>query len=156
MQPRSLCRLHGKNGTAMKFAALRIARRHLLRLPFDVAGGNPDMDAVRGFARILTPEVDFSALWDAIRGVRTFQEEVRLFRQAGPGPLKATASSIGHPSRIGAIWLCSPLRPGRKSSSWINIPTCVRAAATSAFPPVRPPRSKPMVSPAPAIAAVPS
>jgi hypothetical protein len=72
-------------------AASRIARRHLLRLSVDVAGEMPDMDAVRGFARILTPEVDFSALWDAIQGVRTFQEEVRLFRQAGPGPLKATS-----------------------------------------------------------------
>ena len=94
-------------------AALRIARRHLLRLPFDVAGEMPDMDAVRGFARILTPEVDFSALWDAIRGVRTFQEEVRLFRQAGPGPLKATSfPALSDPSRMGAIGCAHPCDPG--------------------------------------------
>lgn len=78
-------KLHGHDS-----AALRTARRHLLRLPINVAGEMPDMDVVRGFARILTPDFDFSALWDAIRGVRTFQEEVRLFRQAGPGPLKVT------------------------------------------------------------------
>jgi len=70
--------------------ALRKARRQLLRLPADVAGEMPDMDTVRGFARILTPDDDFTALWDAIRGARTFQEEVRLFRQAAPGPLKAS------------------------------------------------------------------
>lgn len=71
-------------------AALRGARRRLLRLGVVIAGEMPEIAAARSFTHILTPGFDFAALWNDIRSVRTFQEEVRLYRHAGPGPLRAT------------------------------------------------------------------
>lgn len=71
-------------------ATLRTARRRLLRLGVDIGNEMPDMTAARGFVHILTPDFDFVALLNEIRGIWTFQEEVRLYRHAGPGPLKAT------------------------------------------------------------------
>ncbi len=70
-------------------AILRGARRSLLRLGVDIGNEMLDMTAVRGFIQILTPEFDFKALFNEIRGVRTFQEEVGLYRHAGSGPLHA-------------------------------------------------------------------
>jgi hypothetical protein len=63
----------------------RVARRRLLRVGTAVDGPMPDMTLVQGFARALTPNVDFSDLWDKIRSGRTPQEEIRAFRLAGAG-----------------------------------------------------------------------
>ncbi len=71
-------------------ATLRIARRRLLRLGVDIGNEMPDMTAARGFVHTLTPDFDFAALLKEIQGIRTFQEEVQLYRHSGPGPLQAT------------------------------------------------------------------
>ena len=70
-----------------ELAMLRAARRQLLRLGVEIADDVPDMGTVRGFARILTPDIDAVALWSAIRDVMTFQEEVKLYHLAASGPL---------------------------------------------------------------------
>jgi len=69
-------------------AACRNARHRLLRLGQPIEGPAPDMAEVRGFARLLVPELDAEGMWAAVGAVRTFQEEVALYRRAEPGPLR--------------------------------------------------------------------
>jgi hypothetical protein len=70
---------------ASKSAALRGARRRLLRLGVPIASGPPDMEFVRGFVRVLAPNLDSATLWAAIQGIRTYHEEVAAYWQTPPG-----------------------------------------------------------------------
>ena len=66
------------------------ARRALLRAGVDLAGSVPDMSLVKGFVRILAPDLDFRRFWNEICDVRTAQEEIMSYRLSGaaapPGP----------------------------------------------------------------------
>lgn len=65
--------------------ALRRARRRLLLLGVSIVGGPPDMNLVRGFVQILTPDLDGAALWTSIQHIRTYHEEVAAYWQTLPG-----------------------------------------------------------------------
>lgn len=79
-----------RQNRANRSSALRNARRHLLRLGVSIGDAMPDMVAAHGFARILTPDLNASELWTELQGVRTFQEEVKLYRLADAGPIPAS------------------------------------------------------------------
>jgi len=72
---------------AFPFHAASLARRKLLRLGADLEGAMPDIALAQGFARILVPDIDATALWASVRAARTAQEEVRAYRMAGSAPI---------------------------------------------------------------------
>ena len=82
-------------------AALRSARRRLQRLGVPVAGDPPSMELVRGFVRVLTPDLDGAALWTAIQGIRTHREEVAAYWRTPSG----TVDKADFPALAGlGVW----------------------------------------------------
>jgi hypothetical protein len=60
----------------------RWARASLLRLGCDLAGPAPATEAVRGYQNVLLQQQGFEQLWKQVRGVRTYEEQIRGYVQA--------------------------------------------------------------------------
>jgi hypothetical protein len=74
--------------TTVSFAVAAMqARRRLLRVGADLSTQAPDATLGHGFVRILSPGIDTEALWEAIRGCRTAQEEVQAYKLADSKPI---------------------------------------------------------------------
>lgn len=62
--------------------ACRWARHCLRRLGYNLDGGPPDSEGVRGFATVLPGQSSFAEIWPRLQSIRTFQEQVRAYLKA--------------------------------------------------------------------------
>jgi hypothetical protein len=69
--------------------SLPLARRRLLHLGISLEGEAPPMAFAQDLADLLVPDFDVQTRWREVQEVRTCQEDVARFHQAGPGPLLA-------------------------------------------------------------------
>lgn len=69
-------------GTSPERALCRWARGSLLRLGVDLNGPPPSANGVRSYQTVLLQQVDFPELWERVRDIRTYQEQVLAYLEA--------------------------------------------------------------------------
>jgi hypothetical protein len=77
-------------GCAYDLSSARTARVRLLRLGFPTSGEAPSLDRVRGFQSVLIQTIGLAEVWERVRTVRTFSEQLRSY---------LSALQAGRPSR---------------------------------------------------------
>jgi hypothetical protein len=77
----------------------RWARRRLLKLDVDLASECPALEGADGFARALPSQMLMQDVWSGLRGIRTFEEQVRAYLSA----LENQTPSDGYPDLPAAV-----------------------------------------------------